>query len=281
MSYACPPRLMGGAFIPSTVPRTLTPSRVLSSSFTQRTPIPKSLPYRRPRSFTMSTPAPPSFDDGMVLFAKAGPGGDVLGDCPFTWKANLGLRFKDTDFSTFYIDLANKPEWYLDLNEEGSTPTFVDGSHAVGDSDEIMEYADKIGRNQKLTLWREDDKNWDSAFDAVSPVFRAFVQLIKNKDQENEQTLTAGLTDALRGVDTFLRKVEGPYLLGDTICALDCNLAPKLQHVSVAGKHYKDYEIPAQFSDLAAYMERIHATEEWKASACTDDVIIWGWSKFF
>lgn len=204
-----------------------------------------------------------------------------MGDCPFTWKANLALRFKNTDFNTFYIDLANKPGWFLDLNENGSTPTFVDGPHAIGDSDEIVDYADKVGRKENLILTREDDPNWDAAFDAVSPVFGSFIRFVKNKEPDNEPKVKAELTEALRGVNKFLAQGKGPFLLGETISALDCNLAPKLQHISVAAGHYKGYRIPPDCSDLQAFLERMRATEEWKASACTDDVIVWGWSKFF
>lgn len=227
----------------------------------------------------MGSTAPP-LDEGMVLFAKAGPDSNSLGDCPFTWKANLALRFKKTDFTTHYIDLSNKPDWFLDLNENGSTPTFVDGPYAIGDSDEIVEYSEKVGRDTDLTLTREDDPRWDAAFDAVSPVFGALVRFLKNKDPLQDEKVAAELADALKGVDKFLAGSEGPFLLGKTVSALDCNLAPKLQHTMVAAKHYKGFEVPSECAQLETYMENMRATEEWKGSACKDDVIIWGWSKF-
>lgn len=270
------------AFIPSTAPGTFLSSTRLALSFRVLPPLSTRSPARRARTLAMaSSTAPPALDEGMFLFAKAGPGGDVLGDCPFTWKANLALRFKKADFKTYLIDLANKPDWFLDLNENGSTPTLVDGPYAIGDSDDIVEYSEKVGKDTELVLTREDDPKWDAAFDAVSPIFGALVRFLKNKEPEKDAKVTADLADALKGVDKFLSEGEGPFLLGKAVSALDCNLAPKLQHSLVAATHYKGFEVPAECTHLQPYMDNMRTTEEWKASACTDDVIIWGWSKFF
>ena len=230
---------------------------------------------------TSVTSERPPIGEGMILFAKQGPSPNVMGDCPFTQKANLALRYQKASFDVYYIDLANKPDWFLDLNEAGSTPVFVDGSHAIGDSDEIIEHADKIGKQSGLKLNRESDPNWDDAFEAVSPLLGALVRLLKNKDNTKETELKDALTNALKNVDAFLGKIDSPYILGDSVSALDCNLAPKLNHIMVAAPHYKSFIFPTECVNVIQYMNNIRSTEEWKATVCTDDVIIWGWSKFF
>lgn len=258
---------------PSSIP--IRPHRFLSA---RRTSLAK---RHYTRKYPMATAAAPPLDEGIVFFAKAGPDGTSMGDCPFTMKANLALRFKGTEFNTYFIDTGNKPAWYLDLNEEGTTPTLIDGTMAIGDSEEIVEYADKIGVNKHLKLSREDDDKWDAAFDAVSPLFGSLVRLLKNKEEEKEAELKQALTDAIDKLEAFLTEGKGPYLLGDQISALDCNLAPKLNHIMVAAGHYKAFEIPEKCVKVKQFMNTIKATEEWKASTCPDDVIIWGWSKFF
>lgn len=229
----------------------------------------------------MATAAAPPADVGTFLCAKAGPDGNSLGDCPFTWKANLALRFKENDFKTFYIDLSDKPQWFLDLTESGSTPVFVDGSSAIGDSDEIVEYADEIGPKKDITLIREDDARWNAASDVVSPLLKSFINLLKNKNESDESSLKDALTNALVNLDKFMAETGGPYLLGKGVSAWDCNLAPKLQHIMVAAPHYKNYQVPKDCANIWAYMDHMKGTSPWKGAACTDDVIIWGWSKFF
>lgn len=216
--------------------------------------------------------------EGPTLYVKAGPDGQ-MGDCPFSQKANLALHFRNVDVNVHTVDLSNKPQWFLDLNDAGSTPVFQDGMIAIADSDEIVDHADAIGDG--VVLNREDDANWDGAFDAVSPVFGSLVRLLKNKDDAETQRLKDALASALRSLDSFLKSVDGLFLLGHSISALDCNLAPKLKHVNIAAKHYCDFDIPPECDALLQYMQHFEQTDEWKATACTDDVIVWGWSKFF
>lgn len=233
----------------------------------------------RQTSMASASEAPP-LGEGMWLFTKAGPDGSSLGDCPFTMKANLALRFKRADFGVQSVDLANKPQWFMDLNEEGTTPVFVDGTYAICDSDEIVEYVDNAGPAD-LALVREDDPRWDGAFDAVSPLFVALARLLKNKEASGDATLRETLANVVRAIDEFLGSGSGPYLLGEDVSALDCNLAPKLHHTMVAATHYKDFKMPPECINVIAYMNRIRATEEWKRSCCPDDGILWGWGKFF
>ena len=222
----------------------------------------------------------PTFDSPKLL-AKCGPKGTELGDCPFTMKANLALRFKQVEFDVALVDLLNKPKWFLDLNEDGSTPTYVDCDTIITSSDEIVEYADKVGRNKSLTLIDESNPNWSGAYDVIAPLFGAFAKLMTNKDESQDGALSFKLLAFLKDVDTYLAKAGSTFLLGDSVSALDCNLAPKLEHIMIAGRHFKKLEIPKELTALSKYMETMRATEEWAACSCPDDVIIWGWGKFF
>lgn len=230
-----------------------------------------------------SSASPPAVPvDGTTLFIKAGPDTTSIGDCPFSQKANLALRFKKVDFGVHVVNLADKPQWFLDLTEQGSTPVFLDGAHAIGDSDEIVDHADKAGTSMPdLILNREDDPNWDAAFDAVSPIFGSMVRFLKNKDDAEDAKLRSALANALVGLNTYLKSVNGPFILGDKVSALDCNLAPKLKHASVAPKHYKNFEFPSECTAVTDYLTRFEQLDEWKATSCPDETIIWGWSKFF
>lgn len=226
---------------------------------------------------TMTTP----LGQGKQLFVKAASDGKSLGDCPFSQKANLALRFRHVEFDVHTIDLKDKPSWFLDLTEQGSTPVFVDSTHAIGDSDDIVDYADTIGILDMPVLTREDDGNWDKAFDTVSPIFGCLARYMKNTDAEQEQTLHGALVEALVSMDKFLESVPGAYLLDDNPSSLDCNLMPKLQHLIVAAGHYKKFSIPSSCITLLSYVENFKQTTQWKDTICPDDVIIWGWRKFF
>lgn len=42
--------------------------------------------------------------------------------CPFVQRAVIALNEKGVDFDVIYIDLANKPEWFLEISPLGKVP---------------------------------------------------------------------------------------------------------------------------------------------------------------
>lgn len=112
--------------------------------------------------------------------------------------------------------------------------------------------------------------------------FGRLVTLMKNKEPEKEAQLHEDLTSELQKLNDYLaaRTTPGSYLAGDRISDLDCQVLPKLRHVEVAGRHYKNYEIPSKLSALKNYMKN-EGCDVFKNTCPADSDIIWGWSKFF
>lgn len=215
---------------------------------------------------------------GRVLHVKASPDGG-LGDCPFSWKANLALRFRGVEFEPSYVDTSNKPQWFLDLTDKGTTPVLVDGDTVLKDSADIVEAADRMGTGP--TLIRKSDPNWDKAADVIDPIFSAFINLMKNKDEEQEKECKDKVVDAIQAVSAYIKSVDGPFLLGREVSALDCDLAPKAKNILMAAPSYKNVEFPDDCQPLKDYISHFETLAEWKRSAPSDDVIISAWSKFF
>ncbi len=217
--------------------------------------------------------AAPNFTGRSVLVAKGGPGG-VLGNCPFSQKANLALRLRGVPFEIETVDLENKPDWFLELNEAGTTPVFVGDGFVLKSSDDIVDHADKVG-TKGAALNVSSNPHLESANECAAPVFSAFVSLMKNRG--DDAPLKAGLMAALEGVEKHLKEAGGKFLLGDEVSAVDCNLAPKLWHIAVAGKYYKDVEVPEAVQE---YIHNMEGTEEWKLTTCPDELLISGWGKY-
>lgn len=224
-----------------------------------------------------SAPTPPS---GKMLYAKAGPDGSTLGDCPFTQKANLALRFNDVSFDVHCINLSDKPQWFIELTQAATTPVFQQADTVLDDSTKIVHHADAIG-SAPVKLVRESEPLWSDATAAVGGVFKPFVTLMKNRKKCKDDELRQELDAALQKVEHILAQSGGAFLLGEHVSALDCDFAPKLQHILVAASHFKQYELDASCKRLPQYMRRMQQTDAWRRSACADDVIVWGWSKLF
>lgn len=221
--------------------------------------------------------AAPDFKSGPVLLAKAGPNG-TLGDCPFSHYANFALRARGVEFSVSVVDLSDKPQWFLDLNENGSTPTYVygGGQSVLKSSGEIVKHADATGtKGTKLIV--EDNEHWTRATEVTAPLFKAFVTYVKSKDDKDRIALDA----VVLGIDELLKSTPGKFVISDNLCEIDANITPKLHLISVAGKHCLDYAFPGSCAAIGEYMKSIYDTEEWKATIYCDEAIIAGWSKFF
>ena len=208
-----------------------------------------------------------------VLYCKRGPEAGMMGDCPFTQKAHMALRAKGFEPQLALIDLANKPAWFLDLNKAGSAPVFVTVSREVlTESDDIVAFADKQGSGPQLQGRAGGDELWATA----KAVFPAFAAVMKNKEENKEDTLLEELKSKLADLDQAIG--DGPLLLGEDMSEQDCRLAPFLFHINSALPHYKKVDLLPEYPKVAKYFQAVSATPAFQKTACPPETVVWGWS---
>ena len=218
------------------------------------------------------------------LYVKAGKDGKCLGDCPFSQRANMfaRMRLNESDLQILYVDTTNKPDYFLKLNPEGKVPVMIDNKEnkVIADSGDITQYIQNIAGKGSTT---QNEDFLSEAAEACSGLFPKFAAMMKNKDDSKTEELKNALSNELGKLNTFLKekKTDGKYLMGETLCELDCQILPKLKHVLVAGKKYKDFDIPAEFEALHEYLRHGQETDEFKVTCPEDEQFVWGWSKFF
>lgn len=118
----------------------------------------------------------------------------------------------------------------------------------------------------------------------MSGIFPKFAAMMKNKDPSKDGELKEALTAELTKLNTYLTEQRGSddcFMLSDNLCELDCQILPKLRHIQVAGKHYKNYEIPEELSALKKYIKCGEESKVFKDTCPPDKEILWGWGKFF
>lgn len=64
--------------------------------------------------------------------------------CPYVQRAVIVLTEKNIKFRRSYIDLADKPEWFVQLSPLGRVPLLQTGEHVLFESQVIAEYLDEI-----------------------------------------------------------------------------------------------------------------------------------------
>ena len=63
--------------------------------------------------------------------------------CPYVQRAVIALTEKRVPFERRYVDLANKPAWFLRISPLGKTPVLQVGDEAIFESAAILEYLDE------------------------------------------------------------------------------------------------------------------------------------------
>jgi glutathione S-transferase len=84
--------------------------------------------------------------------------------CPYVQRAAITLNFKKQKFEIEYIDLANKPEWFLKLSPLGKVPILiVNETDVLFESAVINEYLDETVGEKTLSsdpLEKAKERAW-------------------------------------------------------------------------------------------------------------------------
>lgn len=67
--------------------------------------------------------------------------------CPYVQRAAIALAEKAVPFERVYVDLADKPAWFLDLSPLGKTPVLKVEDRAIFESAVILEYLEETAPN--------------------------------------------------------------------------------------------------------------------------------------
>src|SRR5262245_40362691 len=67
--------------------------------------------------------------------------------CPYVQRAVIALTEKGVDFDRVYVDLANKPDWFLAISPLGKVPLLKVGEAVIFESAVILEYLEETQPN--------------------------------------------------------------------------------------------------------------------------------------
>ena len=216
-----------------------------------------------------------------LLYIKAASNGTGIGDCPFCQRVMIyaNLRVPPEKVEVRPVDTYNKPEDFLKINPDGKVPVLIDreaNDKIVTDSAEINKYFDEQFPDPVCK-----PMECNAANEACQGVFGKVAGLIKNKDDSKTDELKHAVTDELQKVESYLQTKEekGRFLLGDKMTEVDCMILPRLRHLAVAGKHYRNYDIPTEFTALNKYISDAKTDNAYTSTCCPDEEIIYGWGK--
>lgn len=166
------------------------------------------------------------------------------------------LRAKEIEFDVTYINLLDKPEWFLEISPHGKVPVLKVGEQILFESNAIAEYLDEVvppRLHPEDPLERAKNRAWT---DFVPTFSSAISSIHYSKTKEDMETAVANVQDKLAKVEAALaeRGNDGPYFNGPELALVDAAYAPFLQRYTFVDKVLnndvlKDYQLIKAWAD--------------------------------
>ena len=142
------------------------------------------------------------------------------------------LRAKDIDFKVTYINLREKPDWFLEISPHGKVPVLVVGEEPLFESNAIAEFLDEMVSprlHPEDPIKRARNRAWT---DFVADFAKGLSGIYYTKSLEEFE---AGLEAAPAKLEKLEEAIanergnDGPFFNGGELCLVDAAYAPFLQ----------------------------------------------------
>jgi glutathione S-transferase len=146
--------------------------------------------------------------------------------CPFVHRSTILLHEKGVSFEIKYIELKNKPEWFLAISPRGKVPVLIVDGTALFESSAINEFLDETHPPRIVPddpLERARQRAW---IEVANDLQAAQYKLGTVATQEELDAATAALDGVLA---RFEQTVRGPFFAGERFGIVDASAAPALQ----------------------------------------------------
>lgn len=151
--------------------------------------------------------------------------------CPYVQRSVITLREKKVDFNLEFIDLQNKPDWFLKLSPLGKVPILETSKGILFESAVINEYLDEIYQpslHPSDPFLKAENRSWIE-FSSGLLVDQYNVSLTKDKEEFTK--LKATIQEKLLRLEEKLPNNNNSSLFfnGDSFSLVDVATAPLLQ----------------------------------------------------
>lgn len=158
--------------------------------------------------------------------------------CPWVQRSVITMRAKGVEFDVTYVNLQDKPDWFLEISPHGKVPVLKVDDVALFESGAIAEYL---------------DETFEPRLHPTDPIKRAqnrawtdFIPTFGWGPGINNLTYCASKDDLPDAIETAKQRIarlesaiakergnDGPYFNGDTLCLVDAAYAPFLQRFMI------------------------------------------------
>jgi glutathione S-transferase len=187
--------------------------------------------------------------------------------CPFVQRAVITLKHKQVDYEITYIDLADPPDWFLELSPLKKVPVLKVDDDVLFESAVINEFIDETTGGElqpKDTLARAKNRAW---IEFASNMLGNLYMMKMSKDEQSYNKYRETLIDQLHRVEQRLG--NGPWFNGADFSLADTAFAPLFKQNSVAQNRLSIIDA-ATMPKVDAWGQRLLALPEVRDSVVDD-----------
>lgn len=154
--------------------------------------------------------------------------------CPFVQRVTALLETKGVPYDIEYIDLSQKPQWFLDLSPNGQVPVLLtDDDRALFESDAIVEYIDEVFAEPTLSrdpVEKAQDRAW-SYLGSKNYLVQCSVQ--RSADAKTLAERREKLARPFANIAARVSQIAGPFAHGERMGAIDIAWLPILHRAHI------------------------------------------------
>ncbi len=187
--------------------------------------------------------------------------------CPFVQRSVITLLEKNIDFKITYIDLANKPDWFLDISPLGKVPVVRYGDEILFESAIINEFLDEVTPPALMPsdpLQKAKDRAWIEYSSQI--IVDQFLMTTASNQQDYEKHSNS-LEEKLLRLEAVVN--SNGFFNGSSFSLVDTALAPVFTRFSIIARQF-DQDFVSKHKKLAALSERLIHLDSVQKSVIAD-----------
>jgi len=191
--------------------------------------------------------------------------------CPFVQRVTAALEAKKIPYEIEYINLNDKPQWFLDISPNGQVPILVtENGTTLFESDAIIEYIDDEFGYLESNLSNED-KALDRAWSYLAA--KHYLTQCGTMGSKNKSTFEERTANFIKSFEKVEQNLTGDtiFFKSDELSKVDIAWLPLL-HRSVIIKEHSGFDFLCGLPKVQAWQKALLATGLAESSVANDFV---------
>lgn len=176
--------------------------------------------------------------------------------CPYVQRAVISLTEKGVPFERSYIDLGNKPDWFLAISPLGKTPVLLADGVPIFESAVILEYLEETQPaplHPDNPLTRAQHRAW---MEFGSAILNDIAGFYSAPDEQGLVAKTATLRVKFERLESVLG--TGPYFAGDRFSLVDVVFGPVFRYFDTFDR-IKDFGIISGLPKVESWRQALES----------------------